>query len=98
MSSKRNYNSLFDKKLIAQALIASIKKLHPKDQLKNFVIFIVFLGSIWTTGIVISEGFSSAFNIQIAIWLWFTVIFANFAEALAEGRGKANEQTSLSCA
>jgi K+-transporting ATPase ATPase B chain len=84
--------SLFNKHLVQQALKDSIKKLNPALLIKNPVIFIVAIGSLLTSIIVISEIFQekfSWFNFQIAIWLWFTVIFANLAEAIAEGRGKA---------
>jgi potassium-transporting ATPase ATP-binding subunit len=91
MSLKRNIN-LFNKKILVQALKESFYKLNPLQLIKNPVIFIVAIGGMLTTFIVIygalTENFSS-FNFQIAIWLWFTVLFANFSEAVAEGRGKA---------
>lgn len=84
--------NLFTKKDIWVGVIDSFKKLDPNDQWRNPVMFIVYLGAIITTGIVLFEsilgGFSS-FDLQIAIWLWITVLFANFAEAIAEGKGKA---------
>lgn len=83
---------LFDKKMVTEAIIASFTKLNPRTQIKNFVIFLVELGAIATTAVVFYEIFTgafSAFNLQITIWLWFTVLFANFSEAIAEGRGKA---------
>ncbi len=91
MSSKR-YISLFDKKILLQSLEQSVYKLNPLQQLKNPVIFIVATGAAITTILVvygILKGDFSWFNLHIAIWLWFTVIFANFSEAVAEGRGKA---------
>jgi len=91
MSTKLN-TSLFNKAILLQASKDSFMKLNPKLLIKNPVIFIVGIGSVLTTIIVIQgivAGNFSSFNFQIAIWLWFTVLFANFAEAIAEGRGKA---------
>lgn len=67
------------------------KKLDPTDQLKNPVMFVVYVGAIITTCQIYLEWLPSrtSFNVQISIWLWFTVLFANFAEAMAEGKGKA---------
>jgi len=84
--------SLFNKKILLQAAIDSVFKLNPASLIKNPVIFIVSIGSVLTTVIVFAGIFQSSFssfNLQIAIWLWFTVLFANFSEAIAEGRGKA---------
>jgi potassium-transporting ATPase ATP-binding subunit len=84
--------SLFNKKILLQAAKDSVTKLNPALQIKNPVIFLVAIGSVLTTIIVtagIFQGHFSSFNLQICIWLWFTVLFANFAEAVAEGRGKA---------
>ena len=94
MSAKKI--SLFNKKILLQAAIDSVTKLKPSLQLKNPVIFMVAIGSVLTTIIVIAglfQGNFSFFNFQIAIWLWFTVLFANFAEAIAEGRGKAQAES-----
>ena len=91
MRTKQNI-SLFNRKLLVQALLDSITKLNPVLLIKNPVIFIVAIGSFLTTIVVISGLFQhqfSSFNLQITIWLWFTVLFANFSEAIAEGRGKA---------
>ena len=88
--------SLFNRKLALQAAKGSIIKLNPALLIKNPVIFIVGLGSVLTTLIVIAgiwQGNFSAFNLRIAIWLWFTVLFANFSEAIAEGRGKAQAES-----
>lgn len=74
-------------KLIPAAIRDSFLKLDPREQVKNPVMFIVLLGAIWTTFLLSDH--PTGFNIQITIWLWFTVLFANFAEAMAEGRGKA---------
>jgi K+-transporting ATPase ATPase B chain len=91
MSTRIN-TSLFNKKILLQAAKGSLKKLNPSLLFKNPVIFIVAVGSVLTTVIVflgIINGNFSYFNLQITIWLWFTVLFANFSEAIAEGRGKA---------
>ena len=80
-----NYSSL-----IRQAVIDAFKKLNPKDEIKNLVMFVVWVGSIWTTVILFLPGQCNRFNLQICLWLWFTCLFANFAEAMAEGRGKAH--------
>ena len=76
--------------LFRQAVIDSFKKLNPRDEIKNLVMFVVWLGSIWTTVILFLPGQCNLFNVQICFWLWFTCLFANFAEAMAEGRGKAH--------
>ena len=90
--STRKINSLFNQKILIQATKDSFIKLNPVILIKNPVIFMVGIGSVLTTITVISGLFSgnfSGFNLNIAIWLWFTVLFANFSEAIAEGRGKA---------
>jgi len=95
MSTKQNI-SLFNNKLALQAVKDSFTKLNPVTLIKNPVIFIVAIGSFLTTIIVIGgvfDGNFSSFNLQIAIWLWFTVLFANFSEAIAEGRGKAQAES-----
>jgi len=91
VSTKEN-TSLFNKKILLEATKDSFKKLNPVSLMKNPVIFIVGIGAVLTTVVVftnIFQGNFSGFNFQIAIWLWFTVLFANFSEAIAEGRGKA---------
>jgi len=85
---KRNRNtSFFEKALLVEAIKSSFVKLNPRNQLKNPVMFVVFTGAIFSTILLITD--FSGFNLQIVIWLWFTSLFANFAEAIAEGRGKA---------
>lgn len=84
-------NKTFNAVIIKQAIIDSFKKLNPAVLYKNPVMFIVEIGAIFTS-LVLSSQFS-LFNLQISIWLWFTVLFANFAEAVAEGRGKAQADT-----
>ena len=93
-SAAHKTSSLFDPPIIAQAMSDAWRKLHPRHQIKNPVMFVVWLGSIVTTLLflqaVIGTGEAPAwFILSIALWLWFTVLFANFAEAMAEGRGKA---------
>ena len=89
---KRNINRLFTREIAIQAIKDSFIKLNPFVLVKNPVIFIVGIGALMTTVVVILDirsGHFSSFNFQITLWLWFTVLFANFAEAVAEGRGKA---------
>lgn len=86
--------SMLDPALLREAAVESLKRLSPRYQVKNPVMFVVWLGSVLTTGLFFQalggKGEASAgFILAIALWLWFTVLFANFAEALAEGRGKA---------
>jgi len=90
----RSANSFWNPALMKQASIDAIKKLNPKVLVKNPVMFVVLIGSCLTTIAFLSVLFSgqmveARFSGQIMLWLWFTVIFANFAEAMAEGRGKA---------
>ncbi len=82
-----NPQPLFEPQLLRQAAAGALAKLDPRHQLRNPVLLIVWLGSAVTTGFAVIQ--PSSFHIQLAAWLWFTVLFANFAEALAEGRGKA---------
>ena len=89
---KRNTGHLFTREIGIQAIKDSFIKLNPVVLVKNPVIFIVGIGALITTVVVLTDitsGFFSGFNFQITLWLWFTVLFANFAEAIAEGRGKA---------
>jgi K+-transporting ATPase ATPase B chain len=89
--------SLWDAKIVRQALIDSVRKLNPRTMMRNPVMFVVEVGSVITTVLLIKDiarhnpGFG--FDLQITLWLWFTVLFANFAEAMAEGRGKAQAET-----
>jgi K+-transporting ATPase ATPase B chain len=85
-----NASSVLDRKILRRAAIDSLRKLDPRRMARNPVMFIVEIGSVIVTGIAIVD--PSAFAWSIAIWLWFTVIFANFAEAVAEGRGKAQAE------
>jgi len=86
--------ALFDRALLAPAIIDSFRKLSPATQIRNPVMFVVYVGSILTTLLFVQSlrgvgEASSSFIFAISAWLWFTVLFANFAEALAEGRSKA---------
>ncbi len=83
----KTQSSILDATLLRAAALDSFRKLDPRVQWRNPVMFVVFLGAIATTAATFRE--VSSFNVQITIWLWFTVLFANFAEAIAEGRGKA---------
>jgi potassium-transporting ATPase ATP-binding subunit len=99
MSSKTKKRSLFEPLIVKKALWDSFKKLNPVFQIKNPVMFVVEVGSILTTilffhAILTGKGEASpAFILQISIWLWITVLFANFAESMAEGRGKAQAES-----
>lgn len=88
-------HSLFEWEIIGPAWIDSLRKLNPITMLKNPVMFVTEVGAAATTVALFmpSSGESSAFVLQITLWLWFTVLFANFAEAMAEGRGKAQAAT-----
>ncbi|ABR89767.1 K+-transporting ATPase B chain [Janthinobacterium sp. Marseille] len=93
-SMTRKNLSLFDSKLIGPAIVDSFKKLNPRAQLRSPVMFVVYVGSIITTLLFIQsitgQGEASpGFILAASVWLWFTVLFANFAESLAEGRSKA---------
>lgn len=90
----RKQLALFEPALVREALLASFVKLSPRVQWRNPVMFIVWIGSLLTTllAIAMAAGYlsgSAAFTGAISLWLWFTVLFANVAEALAEGRSKA---------
>ena len=78
-------------KVLTRALIDAVVKLDPRIQVKNFVMFVVYFGAIVCS--CLSVVYPTAFHIQISLWLWFTVLFANFAEAVAEGRGKAQAES-----
>src|SRR5580698_806823 len=107
--------SLWNTEILGQALVDSFRKLDPRGLVKNPVMFVVEVGSVLTTALLINDAVrhyliahaangaapssiasflpALGFNLQITLWLWFTVLFANFAEAMAEGRGKAQADT-----
>ncbi|MCE0484392.1 MAG: potassium-transporting ATPase subunit KdpB [Methylacidiphilales bacterium] len=87
MSTKAR--SLFDSAIVIPALVDSVKKLNPAVMIKNPVMFVTMVGAAVTTAEIFASSEPKSFTVQISIWLWFTVLFANFAEAMAEGRGKA---------
>src|SRR5690242_3503798 len=91
---KQKGRSLFDWNIFRPAVGDSFKKLNPRLMVKNPVMFVTMVGAALTSvGIFTAEPALRAFVAQLAIWLWFTVLFANFAEAMAEGRGKAQAAT-----
>src|SRR5580765_4397600 len=81
--------SLFDWNIAGPAIGDSFKKLDPRLMIKNPVMFVTMVGAALTTAGILTSPTERGFIAQLAIWLWFTVLFANFAEAVAEGRGKA---------
>ena len=92
---EKSKRSLFEPRIVRRAMWDSVKKLNPGHQIKNPVMFVVEVGSVLTTAlffhaVITGRGEASpGFILQISIWLWVTVLFANFAESMAEGRGKA---------
>src|SRR4051812_665788 len=84
--------SLFDWKIVKPAIGDAFKKLDPRLMIKNPVMFVTLIGAILTTAAIFTSATDRGFIAQLGVWLWFTVIFANFAEAVAEGRGKAQAQ------
>jgi K+-transporting ATPase ATPase B chain len=91
--AKSKSKSLWDGKIIKRALLDSVLKLNPRSMMKNPVMFVVEVGGVVTSVLLFLGKRDFAFNLQITLWLWFTVLFANFAEAMAEGRGKAQADT-----
>ena len=83
---------LFDPAIVRPAIADSFRKLDPRLQAQNPVMFVVLVGAVLVSALLVRDvlrGRDVLFNLQIALWLWFTLLFANFAEAMAEGRGKA---------
>jgi K+-transporting ATPase ATPase B chain len=100
MAEKTRKRPLFDPAIVRRAVRDSFVKLDPRRVAKNPVMFVVEVGSVLTTLLIVRDAFGGAahasrflFTIQVTLWLWFTVLFANFAEAMAEGRGKAQADT-----
>ena len=91
-----NKKPAFDRKLIMESAVEALKKLDPRVQARNPVMFVTLVGAVLTTAAMVqslSAGPFPLFEFQISLWLWFTVLFANFAEAIAEGRGKAQAES-----
>jgi potassium-transporting ATPase ATP-binding subunit len=89
-----NRKSAWDLNLVRGAAWSSLLKLNPRNMMGNPVMFVVEIGSVITTVLLLVHPHEAfGFNLQITLWLWFTVLFANFAEAMAEGRGKAQADT-----
>ncbi len=98
MTRNDSAKGLFNREIFKQALIDSFVKLDPRVQVRNPVMFVVEIGSIFTTILYIAALMGAAeekssFILAVSIWLWFTVLFANFSESIAEGRGKAQAAT-----
>ena len=89
--------SLKDTKILKVAIVDSFRKLNPRTMMKNPVMFVVEVGALLTSIQLVRDALHHTgefgFGLQITLWLWFTVLFANFAEAMAEGRGKAQAET-----
>jgi len=90
--AKKN-KAIWEWKIVRRALWDAVLKLNPHKMMGNPVMFVVEIGSVITTVLLFRGGGAFKFNLQITFWLWFTVLFANFAEAMAEGRGKAQADT-----
>ncbi|HUJ94898.1 MAG TPA: potassium-transporting ATPase subunit KdpB [Terriglobales bacterium] len=97
MAERRKSKAIWEMKIVRRAALDSLLKLDPRHMMGNPVMFVVEVGSVITSVLLLQNilrheaGFG--FNLQITLWLWFTVLFANFAEAMAEGRGKAQADT-----
>src|SRR5512136_3080608 len=85
--------SLFDWTIVGPAIGASFRKLDPQLMVKNPVMFVTMVGAVLTTAGIFTSPTDRGFITQLSVWLWFTVLFANFAEAVAEGRGKAQAES-----
>lgn len=90
---KRRKRAIWEWKIVRRAIWDAFLKLNPRKMMGNPVMFVVEIGSVITTALLFKGGSAFKFNLQITLWLWFTVVFANFAEAMAEGRGKAQADT-----
>ncbi|HVT15090.1 MAG TPA: potassium-transporting ATPase subunit KdpB [Thermoanaerobaculia bacterium] len=98
MAEKAQKRPLFDRAIVRRAARDAFVKLDPRQVAKNPVMFVVEVGSVFTTLLIFRDVAAGQtghllFTIQVTLWLWFTVVFANFAEAMAEGRGKAQADT-----
>ena len=85
--------AIWEWKIVRRAVVDALLKLNPRKMMGNPVMFVVEIGSVITTVMLFLGEPHFKFNLQITLWLWFTVLFANFAEAMAEGRGKAQADT-----
>src|SRR5713101_1877290 len=96
-TKRRRARPLFDPPIVRRAVGDSFRKLDPRLMAKNPVMFVVEIGAALTTALTLRDAIAGVpglgFGFQITLWLWFTVLFANFAEAMAEGRGKAQADT-----
>ena len=90
---KPRKKAIWEWKIVRRAIWDALLKLSPRKMMGNPVMFVVEVGSVITTILLFKGGAAFKFNLQITLWLWFTVLFANFAEAMAEGRGKAQADT-----
>src|SRR3974377_633280 len=90
MASKK---AIWEWKIVRRAVLDALLKLDPRKMMGNPVMFVVEIGSVITSVLLFRGGTEFKFNLPITLWLWFTVLFANFAEAMAEGRGKAQADT-----
>jgi potassium-transporting ATPase ATP-binding subunit len=90
---KSRKKAIWEWKIVRRAVWDSFLKLNPRKMMGNPVMFVVEIGSVITTALLFKGGTDFKFNLQITLWLWFTVLFANLAEAMAEGRGKAQADT-----
>src|SRR5437660_11984648 len=90
---KPRKKAVWEGKIVLNAIKDALLKLNPRKMMGNPVMFVVEIGSVITTALLCKGGSDFKFNLQITLWLWFTVLFANFAEAMAEGRGKAQADT-----
>jgi potassium-transporting ATPase ATP-binding subunit len=95
---ERQATSLFEPAIVKRAIGDAFKKLNPRSEARNPIMFVVLVGAVWTSVLFFADlgsatAATSVFGGLIALWLWFTVLFANFAEAVAEGRGKAQADT-----
>ncbi len=92
-AKKTKAKAIWEMKIVRRALLDSLMKLNPRHMMGNPVMFVVEVGSVATSILLVRDVLrhqgAFGFNLQITLWLWFTVLFANFAEAMAEGRGKA---------
>ena len=98
MTTQDKRRPLFDPQIMRRAMLESVRKLHPRYQIRNPVMFVVAVGSVLTTVLFFQALFGKGeapvwFILAVSLWLWFTVLFANISEALAEGRGKAQAES-----